>query len=126
MAQELKQLPKFTTVRSTTGAAAADSAVVSDANYPTSSSFKPYGGAKRIAVRWYQGGGTINLEDWAEIQILIRDVTKGDWLLGEAVLLKPQQVGYLPTYGSTEVYARIARISAPSATGIVVEAAAEL
>lgn len=78
--------PQFVTVRSESGAIAADSGTISDANYPLSKAFIAEGKSpdQSAGVYWYGAGGSVPGTDNLDLQILYRDPKLGTpaWIQG--------------------------------------------
>jgi hypothetical protein len=119
--------PTFTTVRSESGAIAADSADILDANYPTDEAVQAPAGSTYIEFYWYAGGGTVEREDWLDIQILYRDAkapVTARWIEGPTAHgVRQNESARLPAHGNNQCYLRVARVNCASGTGLVVQAA---
>jgi len=120
----LGRAPSFVTVRDVAGVLTADSAVLSDANYPLTDSVEGFGGAPGIAVSWYTTGGTPHALDSLDLQLLFRD-NRAQWIEGPTRLgvLKNTIVTFR-TENCTAVYLRIVSVlSLLTASGLIVRAA---
>jgi len=124
---QLAFAPKFMTVRSVAGAAAADNATVSDANYPLATfGFDPGAMVREILVFW-QGTG-VAPGDTLDLQLLHRDdatTGSGGWKLGESILSVPYDTPVrFRTDGSSFVGIRILAEAVVAGTGVIIKAAA--
>lgn len=76
----LQRAPVFQTVRSVTGAVAADSATVSTTNYPPADAMEL--GQHRGSIEAYWGATNAADADWLDLQLLIYDGVDNCWVLG--------------------------------------------
>lgn len=127
MPTRLYKAPQFTTVRSKSGAFAADSGTLSDANYPLTEAIEPFGGAPELTAYWYASGGTVHAEDYVDLQILYRDAknpASARWVEGPIVSgVKQNQAVAFPARACTMCYVRVAGFVCASGTGLKVMAA---
>jgi hypothetical protein len=126
MATQLKRPPTYVTVRTGTGAVAADSATLSDANYPLASAIEPPG-APEVEFYWYAGGGTVDPNDFLDLQLLHRDVkygASGLWVEGPTRYgVRAGELCRFKTGTSTQIYLRVQRVVCPAGTGLVIKGA---
>ena len=121
---ELRFAPKFVTVRSGSGAVAADNATINDTNYPLTLLFFPGSLVRRIMVYWTATG--VLAGDTLDLEILHRDGDGGGWKEGEKITGVPYDtVVVFNVYGNSGVAIRVVAEAVAAGTDLVIRAAAD-
>jgi len=118
--------PIFVPIRSGSGAITADSATISDVNYPLTLALQPYGPGEDLVFYWQAGGGTVLPFDSIDFQVLFRDVKASTpcWVEGPIVLgIRQNEQRRLLLYGSREICLRVVSVSCAGGTGLTVQGA---
>ena len=121
----LHKMPTATTVRTGSGAIAADNAVINLTNYPLTLGFDPDCRVGKILVFW-TGGGTIAPTDWLDLQVLLLDGTSTPavWVEGQTISgIKQNEAAEFDVAGASFVCVRVVNVSCAAGTGLVVRAA---
>ena len=128
MATQLYKAPTFVTVRSQVGAAVADDAVLSDANYPLADALTPYGDGSGCGIVYYWSATGVAPGDVITVELLFRDskIGTGAWIRGpQTANLVYGVAAYLPLHGCDLVYMRIVGETVAAATALYIRAATE-
>lgn len=109
MADRLHAVGKFLTHRNIAGAAAADSSVINDANFPTSSGFDSWNW--ETILLYFTGTGEDLAVHELVLEPLYRDATNSVWTRGARFALKARQLAEFPTNGAPLVSVRIESVT---------------
>jgi hypothetical protein len=118
--------PEFTTVRTKAGAFAADSATLSDTNFPPEDCIVAPGRNHEVIVYWDASGGSVGPHDFVDLELLMRDgsLVTPAWTTHQVVLgVKQKEVKRFQIVGASHVYIRVAGVSCASGTGLTIRAA---
>ena len=101
--------PKYTLVRTESGAVVADNAVISDANYPPANAIAIAHRAKQITAFWDATGAA--WPDALQLQILHRDGLVPGWIEGEKATVSPKELATFNINENSMVYLRVVSVN---------------
>lgn len=117
---QLTRAGKFVTQRDLSGAAAADNATLSEANFPLAQAVSGY----RTATVWIYWDGTAGgAADTIDVQILIRDAVNAFWISTVKKTLKRREAQEFAVQSASEIFVRIDSVAGTTATALKVRVA---
>lgn len=117
---QLTRAGKFVTQRDLIGAAAADSATLTEANFPLAAAVSGF----RAATVWIYWDGTGGgAADTIVVQILIRDAINSFWVATVKKTLTRREAQEFSVQSASEIFVRIDSVAGTTATALKVRVA---